>query len=80
MPATKPPESTRCPAGPDTATIRGKIEFADKTAPAAFTASASRARAGWHNTDDCDSQYKAFQATAGAAEFVFEGLPAGSIT
>ncbi|MCY0987554.1 carboxypeptidase-like regulatory domain-containing protein [Nannocystis sp. ILAH1] len=75
--ATKPPESAHCPAGPDTATIRGKLVFADKAAPAAFTAAASRARAGWRNMDDCDGQYKQFRATAGAAEFVFEGLPPG---
>lgn len=75
--ATKPPERARCPAGPDTATIRGKLEFADKTAPSTFTASASRERAGWRNSDDCDTPYKEFRATAGAAEFVFEGLPPG---
>ncbi|WAS90567.1 carboxypeptidase-like regulatory domain-containing protein [Nannocystis punicea] len=74
---TKPPESDRCPAAPNTGTIRGKVEFADGTAPAAFTASASRARPGWRTLDECDSQYKEFRAAAGAAEFVFAGLPPG---
>jgi hypothetical protein len=70
---TKPPGSDRCPAGPGTGTIRGKVAFADGATPAAFTGSAPRARPGWRTFDECDNPYKEF----GAAEFVFEGLPPG---
>lgn len=68
-----------CPAGPDTGTIRGKLAFADRTAPASFSGLVSRSRPGWFNhLRDCDNQFKDFRAAGGnAAEFAFEGLPPG---